>query len=134
MSTSRALWVCLGLTSVLARTGKATHRASIDTMLAAVDERFFREAEVGLAVLTAFELCRLTETNETWAIDIVTKRKLVPGELSGVASDIFRITRLSEPVRKALAERGVGWLAVADDRFRSLANGVQLEKLQFMVP
>jgi hypothetical protein len=102
-STEQALWTCIGITSILARSEEATHRASIETMERLATDEFLAVCEPGLAVMTALELSRLTK--DARALGVIEKRDFKATELSSVISDACRVAALSSYVREALQSK-----------------------------
>jgi hypothetical protein len=102
-STEQALWMCLGVNSILVRSGEATSQTSIEMMERLATEDFLSECEAELAVVTALDLARLTK--DTKALDVIINRKFRAEELVGAISDACRVAALSGYVRKALQEK-----------------------------
>ena len=98
--TAQALWMCIGISSVLVRSEQATHWASIETMQQRGTNSFLAECEPGLAVMTSLELARLARN--TRGLEVVTKRSVAAEEVAEVASDACRVAAVSPFVREAL--------------------------------
>lgn len=113
----QALWVCLGAINAFVRSEEVTYTDGIKKMQT-VSKDFFENGDPNLAVLVAVELARLAK--DVTALNIVSQRKLRPGALTGIKSEINYSARLSSKVRDALRLTGTDWLAASDPSLRNL--------------
>jgi hypothetical protein len=116
-SQEQALWVCLGAINAFVRSDEATYTDGIKKMQT-VNKDFFENGDPNLAVLVAVELARLA--NDVTALNIVSQRKLRPGALASIKSEINYSARVSSKVRNALRITGTDWLAASDPSLKNL--------------
>jgi hypothetical protein len=116
-SQEQALWVCLGAINAFVRSEEATYPDGIKKMQA-VSKEFFENGDPNLAVLVAVELVRLAK--DTTALNIVSQRKLSPGVLARIKSEINYSARVSSKVRDALRVTGTNWLGASDPSLKDL--------------
>lgn len=113
----QALWICLGAINVFVHSEEATYTDGIKKMRT-VNKDFFENGDPNLAALVAVELAKLA--NDVTALNIVSQRKLRPGALTGIKSEINYSARLSSKVRDALRATGTDWLAASDPSLKNL--------------
>lgn len=124
----KALWLSLGLTSVLVRSEEATHTSSIQRMKKEARDEVLNNCNPELAVLTALELIRVA--GDKRALGIMSKRKLAPDSISRVASDVHRIMRKSGAVRNAMRTERASWMSLPDETLLDLKSAA-VSKLKF---
>jgi len=113
----QGLWVCLGAINVFVHSEEATYTDGIKKMQT-VSKDFFEKGDPNLAVLVAVELARLAK--DVTALNIVSQRKLRPGALASIKSEINYSARVSSKVRDALRITGTDWLAASDPSLKNL--------------
>lgn len=116
-SQEKTLWICLGATNIFVRSEKVTYTDGIKR-LQAVSKEFLEKGDPNLAVLIALKLAELT--NDTNALEIVSKRNFNKGELNQIKSEINFSARISSEVRNALRTTGTNWLSVSDISFKDI--------------
>jgi hypothetical protein len=116
-SQEQALWVCLGAINAFVRSEEATYTDGIKKMQT-VSKDFFEKGDPNLAVLVAVELARLA--NDVTVLNIVSQRKLRPGALTRIKSEINYSARVSSKVRDALRITGTDWLGASDPSLKNL--------------
>jgi hypothetical protein len=129
VSGAQALWVCIGLLSVLVRSETATHRTSIEIMQRLATGNFFIECESELAVMTALELARLAK--DLRALEVVVRRNLVAEDIREVASDACRVAASSPFVREALRSKTAEALLKSLTALAALIRSTAPGKLDF---
>ena len=116
-SQEQGLWVCLGAINAFVRSEEATYTDGIKKMQT-VSKDFFEKGDPNLAVLVAVELARLA--NDVTVLNIVSQRKLRPGALTRIKSEINYSARVSSKVRDALRITGTDWLGASDPSLKNL--------------
>jgi hypothetical protein len=127
-SIDQALWTCIGITSIIVRTEDATHQASIEIMKKLATDDFLNHCEIGLALIIALEITRLTSDGD--AIKVIKER--IPGmdELGEVISDACRIVAQSSYVREIIQKENINSLnkePTVLTKILQLANAGKLE-------
>jgi hypothetical protein len=113
----QALWVCLGAINVFVHLEEVGEPDAIKKMQT-VGKDFFENGDPNLAVLVAVELAKLAKDNT--ALNIVSQRKLNPGALARIKSEINYSARVSSKVRDALRITGTNWLSAAEPSLKDL--------------
>lgn len=117
-SPEKALWAALAATSIMVRTEEATLTAAISVLKKHASEELLTKGNPHLAVATALELARVGKDMK--ALEIVSKRKLIDTDLSGIRSDLCRICRGSKLVRDKLLELQPPWSGFSKETIQSL--------------
>lgn len=128
-SKEQALWLAVSFAEQYVRIKGATLTSAMRRLKRECNKEFLLNGKAPLAVLSGFELARLTK--DASPLEILAQRKFSDGELSGIVSRLYRIARSSESVREKLSQLGTDWLASSDERLRDLATASPQAALQF---
>ena len=115
------LWTTVGLLKIIVRTEEGTFTSGIARLEAELKGDLFEKGDPQLALLTAFELARLTENTE--GLDRISARTFSENDLMAIRSDLHRIARASKAVRDKIRQLGPDWLIFSEQILKQFESG-----------